>query len=229
MREENIQRNSRKRLNALILLVAFTAILLIVSTYAWFSTQKNVTLGGLAGKVNVAEGLQISLDALNWANEIDLTNYAEAYFKQTNADLGLDGSTGKEKLSLNNPWKAATDASYEGRTNLVPTELLPASTTAQNGEGIGLNDFNMYRGINESGIKLNTIAKLAAENASGYYAIDFFLQNSSSDAAMLTDGDLLRIERNSTIRIDGGLSKEATGLQNTLRVAFAIYDEDSDF
>ena len=49
MREVNNERNSRKRLNALILLVAFTAILLIVSTYAWFSTQKNVTLSGLHG------------------------------------------------------------------------------------------------------------------------------------------------------------------------------------
>ena len=42
MREENVQRNSRKRLNALILLVAFTAILLIVATYAWFSTQRSL-------------------------------------------------------------------------------------------------------------------------------------------------------------------------------------------
>ena len=225
MREENIQRNSRKRLNALILLVAFTAILLIVATYAWFSTQKNVTLGGLAGKVNVAEGLQISLDALNWANEIDLTNDAEAYFKQTNTDLGLDGSPGKEKLSLKNPWKAAADSSYAARNNLVPSELLPVSTTAQTNEGIGLNDFNMYRGENESGIKLTGVEKVAAENASGYYAIDFFLQNSSSEEAMETDGDLLRIESGSEIILDT-TSKESTGLQNTFRVAFAIFDDD---
>ena len=225
MREENIQRNSRKKLNALILLVAFTAILLIVSTYAWFSTQKNVTLSGLAGKVNVAEGLQISLDALNWANEIDLTNNAEAYFAQTNADLGLDGSSGKEKLSLINPWKAAGDSAYEGRTNLVPTELLPVSTTAQTDEGIGLGDFNMYRGENESGIKLTGVEKVAAEAASGYYAIDFFLQNSSSEEAMEGDGDLLRIEPGSEIILDT-TSKESTGLQNTFRVAFAIFDDD---
>ena len=225
MREENIQRNSRKRLNALILLVAFTAILLIVATYAWFSTQKNVTLGGLAGKVNVAEGLQISLDALNWANEIDLTNDAEAYFKQTNTDLGLDGTAGKEKLSLKNPWKAAADSSYAARNNLVPSELLPVSTTAQTNEGIGLNDFNMYRGENESGIKLTGVEKVAAENASGYYAIDFFLQNSSSEEAMEGDGDLLRIEPGSEIILDT-TSKESTGLQNTFRVAFAIFDDD---
>ena len=225
MREVNNERNSRKRLNALILLVAFTAILLIVATYAWFSTQKNVTLGGLAGKVNVAEGLQISLDALNWANEIDLTNDAETYFAQTNTDLGLDGTAGKEKLSLKNPWKAAADSSYAARNNLVPSELLPVSTTAQTNEGIGLNDFNMYRGENESGIKLTGVEKVAAENASGYYAIDFFLQNSSSEEAMGGDGDLLRIEPGSEIILDT-TSKESTGLQNTFRVAFAIFDDD---
>ena len=50
---ENNQRNSRKRLNSFILLVAFTAVMLIVSTYAWFSTQKNVTIKALEGKVRV--------------------------------------------------------------------------------------------------------------------------------------------------------------------------------
>ena len=92
MREENIKRNSRKRLNALILLVAFTAILLIVATYAWFSTQRNVTLGGLEGTVNVAEGLQISLDAMTWANEIDLSSDAATYFALANETSGGSAS-----------------------------------------------------------------------------------------------------------------------------------------
>ena len=83
----------------------------------------------------------------------------------------------------------------------------------------------MYRGENESGIKLTEVEKVAAENASGYYAIDFFLQNSSSDTAMGTDGDLLRIEPGSEIILDT-TSKESTGLQNTFRVAFAIFDDD---
>ena len=210
MREVNNERNSRKRLNALILLVAFTAILLIVSTYAWFSTQKNVTLGGLKGKVNVAEGLQISLDALNWANEISLKEGEVENFLE-------DGK------SLANP--------YDGRTNLIPTELLPVSTTAQQNEGIGLTDLNMYRGINESGIQLNTIKNMTTEatgEEKGFYAIDFFLQNSSSEAAITGNkNDLLRLETNSSIVLDT-TAKESTGLQNTLRVAFAIFDEDTD-
>lgn len=216
--KENNQRNSRKKLNALILLVAFTAILLIVSTYAWFSTQKNVTLSGLEGKVNVAEGLQISLDALNWANSIDLsTSGIEKYFEQTNTDLGLDGSEEKPKMTLEHP--------YANRTNIIPGELLPASTTGSTDEGIGLADLNFYRGENTEGIKLavgNTA--LTNDKTSGFYAIDFFLQNSS--AATATSNDILQLTGNSVVSLKT-TSKATTGLQNTLRVAFAIFDYDT--
>ena len=214
--QENNQRNSRKKLNALILLVAFTAILLIVSTYAWFSTQKNVTLSGLEGKVNVAEGLQISLDALNWANSIDLSK-TEDYFAQTNKDLQLDGTEGKEKMTLEHP--------YANRTNIIPGELLPASTTAQDEEGIGLADLNFYRGENTEGIKL-AVGNTALKNdkTSGFYAIDFFLQNSS--AATATKNDILQLTGNSVVSLKT-TSKATTGLQNTLRVAFAIFDYDT--
>lgn len=63
-----------KPLGRLVFLVAFTAIMLISSTYAWFSAQKNVSINGIEGTVNVAEGLMISLDAKNWSQEIDLKN-----------------------------------------------------------------------------------------------------------------------------------------------------------
>lgn len=237
MREVNNERNSRKRLNALILLVAFTAILLIVSTYAWFSAQKNVTLKGLHGEVNVAEGLQVSLDALNWANEIDLSNNAQAYFAQTNAQNNWtdDGTTTEDDISddmvsLLNPWKTE-DGDAWGRTNLIPSELLPVSTTAQQNEGIGLTDLNMYRGENTEGIKLSSITNMTTEatgKEKGFYAIDLFLQNSSSEQAITGNTkDLLRLETNSSIVLDT-TAKESTGLQNTLRVAFAIFDEDTD-
>ena len=218
MREENYQKNSRKRLNALILLVAFTAILLIVSTYAWFSTQRNVTISGLTGIVNVAEGLQISLDALNWANEIDLSDNGVKYFAQTNKDLGY---TDGEMLSLTNPWKAGTG--YSARTNLVPEELIPASTSGQGNDAIGLADMLFYRGEIDSGATLKNIAQIqtgASAGNPGYYAIDLFLQNSS---ASTVSTDVLQLESNSTITLGEG--KTSTGLQNTLRVAFAIFDD----
>ena len=43
-----------KELRRLIFLVGFTAIMLIMATYAWFSAQKNVSINNLEGIVNVA-------------------------------------------------------------------------------------------------------------------------------------------------------------------------------
>ena len=224
MREENIKRNSRKRLNALILLVAFTAILLIVATYAWFSTQRNVTLGGLEGTVNVAEGLQISLDAMTWANEIDLSSDAATYFALANETSG--GSA-----SFLNP--------YPGRTNLLPDEFHPVSTTGVEAADLEAGDLTMYTGEVQSGSQLINVADVTKADATGgYYALDFFLQNSSAttkvdawDAAVEESsstvglGDLLQLEANSAVTLAGGTASESTGLQNTLRVAFAIYDD----
>ena len=198
-----------KAIRKLIFLVAFTAIMLIMSTYAWFSTQKNVTLSGLYGNVNVAEGLQISLDALNWKNEIDLSESGIAqYFEATNETLG-------KSYDLTNP--------YEGRTNVTPTELLPVSTTAQSGEGIGLQRLNMYRGENTDGIVLSDIKLLNEDAEAGYYAIDFYLQNSSSTTAVANNiQDLIKLEPTSSVTVNAG--KGSTGLQNTLRVGFALFD-----
>ncbi len=225
MRENN-ERNSRKRLNALILLVAFTAVLLIVSTYAWFSTQKNVTLSNLDGKVNVAEGLQISLDAEHWSNSIDFSQYKN------------DQSPLKKQYG-------------ENTHNLIPTEMLPVSTTAteqldSTGSGTGIKELSFYRGTNSDSIKLydvkavsndltkvdatgesleegnTTITAKSADVYPGYYAIDFFLQNSSAET---TGTDVLQLNTGSlvTVKADGNNS---VGLQNTPRVALALYNSD---
>ena len=156
---ENNQRNSRKRLNSLILLVAFTAIMLIVSTYAWFSAQKNVTIGGLKGTVNVAEGLEISLDASNWSQEVDFSKYTAEQLKKMYEVM----SPGAKQTYYTRPDGKGT-SQIEGTLsdsapehNIIPTELLPVSTTGKTNDGIGQQDMNMYRGVNTDSIKLSEI------------------------------------------------------------------------
>lgn len=208
---ENNQRNSRKRLNSLILLVAFTAVMLIVSTYAWFSTQKNVTLSGIEGKVKVAEGLQISLDASIWKNEIDFSEFTDGGNSESTTYFEKSGAT------LADPTNSGT------KTNVIPGYLLPASTTGTETIGNG-KTLNMYRGTQDSGYSLTNIAKVNEDETNaddtGYYAIDLYLQNSSATDA----DDVLQLEANSTISID--TNKAETGLQNTIRVALAITDLD---
>ena len=50
--EENTIRT--RAIRKLIFLVGFTGIMLIMATYAWFSTQRNVSLSNLEGTVKVA-------------------------------------------------------------------------------------------------------------------------------------------------------------------------------
>ena len=209
---ENNQRNSRKRLNSLILLVAFTAVMLIVATYAWFSTQKNVTLTGLKGVVNVAEGLQISLDAEHWVNTINFDD-----FNQPTDGSGWTVKSTATSTYLNSG--ATFQAPATDITNVTPTELLPVSTTGYEAtdDGIGQTAVKFYDGTNTETIKLMDDTHLVTEDATaGYFAFDLFLMNTSAGTA----DDVLQLDPVSDVTGNNA----ATGVQNTARVGFALYN-----
>ena len=206
---------TRKRLNSIILLLAFTAIMLIVSTYAWFSSQKNVTIKNLKGTVAVAEGLEISLNAKDWLQVLDLDT----------VDWDTD--------------------SYDGNTNHIPSEFQPVST---DGAGLGTaKDLTFYKGTLRNSVNLNNVITCdvgqtdATENDyAGYYAFDIFLKNTTNGAVTTND---LQLNYDSYVKVlqsgDGLDSnaddyadqlaaliaqRNATGLQNTVRVAFGLYN-----
>lgn len=65
-------RKSKRRLNSLFMAVLMSAVLLIVSTYAWFSANRDVEIRGITAKVEAAEGLQISLDGASWGSYVEV-------------------------------------------------------------------------------------------------------------------------------------------------------------
>lgn len=190
MKQKN-QRNSKRRLNSLVLLVAFTAIMLIVSTYAWFSANNKVNLTSLTGAVTVAEGLQISLDAKSWTNEIDLSNLA------------------------------TISASLPGDIkNITPSaKLVPVSTTGIVDPEVPMTDLTMYTGTSDGMVTLTDIK--AADTVKtdgkepGYYAFDLFVMNSTNG----TEADVLQLNSDTKLTVGKG----DTGLENSVRVAFARY------
>ena len=228
---EKRTKESKKRINSLILLIAFTAILLIVSTYAWFTTQRDVTVANLKGTVEVAESLEISLDAENWSQKIEL---GEAI----NNGTFLKG------------------IAESGNANYIPRELLPASSDGSTGATV----LPMYAGT-LNGNKLSSIIKcdetktdtnpklaLSATNPyAGYFAFDIFLRNSSRDA---TGTDPLYLNENTSLTVlktsdvygntlgnyignslngvgyEGQtyVGNDSSGIQNTVRVGFALYE-----
>lgn len=229
-------KESRKRLQSLILLTAFTCVLLIVSTYAWFTVQKDVNVSNIRARVEVAEGLQISLDALNWTQVLDLGNGTDE-----DANASLTETTG------------FTYMPYAEHRNHVPEELIPVSTT---GESIAVptaevtanknasNELGMYvaKYEGDESKKLSSITRavetetnVSNDAYAGYYAFDIFLKNSSktgvtkdilqlnsdSSAWVLPSGEGITVNKSGVdITYDGN---KASGLQNTIRVAFARY------
>ena len=214
---EKRTKESKRRLHSLILLTAFTAVLLIVTTNAWFTTQIDVNISNIRGKVEVAEGLEISLDAKTWVKELDL------------------GSSDTSLTSV--PSATIKYGPYTGHYNHVPSEFLPASTSGESYSNNGRKELSMLIG-DYNGSALATISQsdesetdVTAADYAGYYAFDLFVKNSSK--SNITK-DVLQLNSDSSAWVlpadepitDSGTEYKGdsdSGLQNTIRVAFARY------
>ena len=193
------KKNQRKsELNAMFFIILIAAVMFIISTYAWFSTQKNVSITNLRGTVEVAEGLEISLDAEKWYNGITL---------------------GEEDGQL-----SITKNAYQGHHNISPSEMLPVSTLGL----VGSTDIDlkMLRGNVTNYKELSKIVETKENIESttdsqfpGYFAFDIFLKNNSKQSS---GDDILQLNYDSSLEIMDA-SKTATGLQNTARIAFCKY------
>ena len=198
------KKNKKKsEMNAMFFIILLALVIFIISTYAWFSTQRNVSITNLNGTVEVAEGLEISLDAQNWSNGLVL---------------------GEEEGQLD-----IIDDAYAGNKNLKPSEMLPVSTLGQvSGQQ---KDLQMLRGKITNSIQLSDIKAMVETESNpdsdtfpGYFAFDVFLKNSSKQDDI---DDVLQLNYDSSLEIME-TDKSSTGLQNTARVAFAKYNGTSD-
>ena len=207
MGRKKAEKKRKNELKIIFFIILVAAALFIVSTYAWFSTQRNVSITNLSGTVEVAEGLEISLDALNWSNGIV---------------LGTNKEAGEKNL---------IDDAYPDHQNMVPTEMLPASTLGLVTDD-EMKDLSLLRGKLTNSVELSEIAALDRKNASmvsgqngfelkypGYFAFDIFLKNSSRSNI---NSDILQLNYDSSLEILEA-ENSVTGLQNTVRVAFAKY------
>ena len=200
------KKNKKKsEMNSMFFIILLALVIFIISTYAWFSTQRNVSITNLTGTVEVAEGLEISLDAKNWSNGLVLGQNKEA-----------------GELSI-------IDDAYSGHRNISPTEMLPVSTLGL--VSGSQTDLQMLRGKITNSIQLSEIVAMVETNTNpdsttypGYFAFDVFLKNSSKQDDI---DDVLQLNYDSSLEIME-TEKSSTGLQNTARVAFAKYNGTSD-
>ena len=144
-------RKSKRRMNSMFLSLLLTALLLIMSTYAWFTANRQVSIDTITAKVSAAEGLQISLDGEKWSTSITVNADTLATAGQV---LATENGTGK--LS----W---------------PEDLEPVSTIGE----VSSADVIFQKGKYTSGRDLESITNSPLYNLD-YIAFDVYLKNSSS-------------------------------------------------
>jgi len=204
-------RKSKRKMNSLFMALLLSAILLIMSTYAWFTANRVVTINGITAKVTVAEGLQISLDGQNWSNSIT-----------ANASvLNALGTVTKDNNTINvNNW-------------IWPSELKPVSC-----DGILNSNLPVFKdgNITTDGVTLNGIttvtpnygATVTTDSTTGeiskgdkLIAFDVYLRNTSGQ----TGSDTFQLGTGSKVALlssdDGGV--EGTGLEYSSRVGVLLY------
>ena len=163
-------RKSKRKLNSLKLMILLTAVLMIASTYAWFSANREVSITGITAKVQAAEGLQISLDAKTWGSSVAVNQAALQALGQT---VVPEGET------------AHTINTYQW-----PDELQPVSTA---GQISGSDVVFSYGDVDATGSRLAGIGNAPAVTAEDenhkfpnakFIAFDIYLKNSSSKGSV---------------------------------------------
>ena len=76
---------NKQRLNNLLIFLLLSAMLLVMSTYAWFTANKTVNIDSIDVKVSTSSGLQISADGEDWKTVLDKTDLENAHLTWSGA------------------------------------------------------------------------------------------------------------------------------------------------
>jgi hypothetical protein len=191
-------KRSAKKLRNLIVVSTFSAILLIVATYAWFIGMQTVNVNSFDIEIKTTESLQLALDGVSWSDSVTISqeDFADAYEGNTNSWGGAG------LIPMSSVGEMDTTSS---RMKLYEK----ASLTATPG-GYRL----MASLVNNSG----------AQEAEGYVAFDLFIKNFSGSQYIEELEELdeeaiyLTVDSEVTVALDGGVAD--TGIENSVRVAF---------
>jgi len=87
MTKRENKKNNKKRLLLLILLLVLTLGIFGAGSYAWFTSNKKVSVDDLNVDVRAVNGLEISADAVNWGVKIDKDNLIQNEWEGQNNQL----------------------------------------------------------------------------------------------------------------------------------------------
>lgn len=198
MPRQNSRRN--KRIRNLIIVSSFTAVVLMVSTFAWFIGMRTVNVSSFNVEIASTDSLLLSLNGADWDTTVKIS-------ESTLESVSYSGHT--------NSWGGAglVPVSSVGEMDLTASRMKlfeKASLTASAGG---------YR------LLASRVDNTGAEELGGYVVFDLFIKNFTG-AQYITalnelDEEAIYLTTDSIVKVadDGGI--ENTGIENSVRVAFA--------
>ena len=195
-----------RRLRNLVMLCTMCAVVLTVSTYAWFIGMKTVNVSAFEVEIATTEGLWLSMDGVNWTYKLDAKN-TTAYDGNTNS--WADGAN--EGLI---PMSTVGDMdSTVSRMKLYEKASL---TTTPGGFRLLTSRVDNYSTV-------GTGSSATLSQGKGYVVFDLFVKNLSGEyyyeESKQANEEAIYLTTNSIVKVaDSGVEK--TGIENSVRVAF---------
>lgn len=195
------QKRRKYRLLILLLLLFGTVTLLTTSTYAWFTSNKNVSVESLDVNIEAKNGIQISADGTNWKAMVSKADLAGA--KKNGTYTGAVNQL-PEKLE---PVSTAGIPDTAGRLPMYYGVVETSDTEAHRGEYI--LTATKEEDIDDSARVDGSIGK--------YIAFDLFFKVNAETPVFLTGGS--GVKSNDTTD---------TGIKNASRIGFVTLGHIAD-
>lgn len=193
---------SKKRLNNLLIILLLTAVLLIMSTYAWFTANRVVNIDSIDVQVATSSGLQISADGITWKtvlNKDDLLTAHTTYAAVIN-----------QLPELMSPVSTAMDLNAFGQMRMFYGQVKADLESDPDAPDSTYGKY-LLKSIPQSDVASYTVTAemiTANEYAKGYYiAFDVFLKDEIQADNLYVTG---------SVKETGTVVK---GLENAARVA----------
>ena len=199
---------SQRRLNNLLMILLLTAVLLIMSTYAWFTANRTVNIDQIDVYVATSSGLQISADGIEWKTVLDYQDIKDAYQTYGDSVNQLPEIMAPVSTAL-----TETNGKLEMFYGIVNTDLEVGSATygqyLLTSQALIDQEKDTYReGLLDEG---------QGEYAAGYYmAFDIFLKDTVESESLYMSGSVAET---------GDVVK---GLENAARIALIQGDTEED-
>lgn len=173
--EDDEEVKDNRRLFYLLILLAFTGIMLSTTTYAWFTTNRIVTVGNIDVKVQTEGSLEISADGSDWKALVDYNNIISVH-----------------------------DTSYSTSVNQLPSYIKPVSTVGNlDANGfmqmyLGIITDDREQNYNLTSEHQTDREEHGDDGEGSYIAFDVFLRTTDSKDLYLTSDSKVFYNGNST-------------------------------